>query len=174
MTEFEAATSNPGDFVTHTQPVPTSMARVWQVISTPGILSECHPFCQDNPVEKWPGVGSRDQVHYYNGLVLEREFINWIEGVGYDLIASSEDGMRFKVSWRINAGEDDQSCLTLTITQHFLQVSDKKARQFNRLLGNYLEQAMKGFEYYIRTGMPVVRNQFGSHHQFSPPVPIDD
>ncbi len=28
---------------------------VWRVISTPGNLELCHPFCASNPVHTWPG-----------------------------------------------------------------------------------------------------------------------
>ncbi|MDK1292926.1 MAG: hypothetical protein QGM46_11440 [Actinomycetota bacterium] len=58
---------------------------VWEAISTPGILELCHPFCQANPVTVWPGAGSLDEVHYFNGMVYERRFLEWIDGVGYSL-----------------------------------------------------------------------------------------
>ena len=155
--------------ITRSQALPTTTDGVWQVISTPGILAECHPFCSQNLVEKWPGVGSKDKIYYYSGLVLEREFTTWIDGVGYDLKARTEEGLRYRVSWRITPEEDLQSSLSITIKPH----SEERVEQYARLLGRYLEQVLQGIEYYIRSGNPVSRNQFGSHRLFSPPVPVE-
>lgn len=163
--------SKPGEPIAHSQDVPATREEVWQIISRPGSLIDYHPFCQSNPVEIWPGEGSRDRIYYYSGIVLRRDFKTWIDGVGYDLIASSEDGMRFKVIWRITTGENDHSCLNLTIIPFLMQDSERRMKQYSRLLGRYLEQVSRGFEFYVRTGERVQRNQFGSHRLFSPPVP---
>jgi hypothetical protein len=171
MQNRDLETSKPGEPITFSQRVEASKEKVWREISKPGNLTDFHPFCKSNPVEIWPGEGSRDKIYYYSGLVLVREFISWIEGEGYDLIASAEDGMRFKVSWRITEEEHNQSCLNLSIRPYILGNSEKRMRQYSRLLGKYLDQVLQGFEYYMRTGKPVTRNQFGSHRWFSPPVP---
>jgi len=160
-----------GEPIAHSQMVPTTKDAIWQIISRPGNLNDFHPFCQSNPVEIWPGEGSRNRIYYYSGLVLTRDFISWMDGVGYDLIASSEDGMRFKVIWRITSVENDFSCLNLTIRPFLMQDSERRMKQYSRLLGRYLEQVSQGFEFYVRTGERVHRNQFGSHRLFSPPVP---
>lgn len=159
-----------GEPIPHSQTVPASMERVWQVISEPGNLVYFHPFCESNPVEIWPGVGSRDKVCYYNGLVLVRDFTNWIEGSGYDLIASAELGLQFKVSWRIIQENSENSSLNLVIQQVLEQDSERKVQQFTRLLAKYLQQVLQGFEYYMRSGERVTRNQFGPHRLFSPAV----
>jgi hypothetical protein len=159
-----------GEPISHSQSVPVSREDVWEVISRPGNLVDFHPFCESNPVEVWPGVGSKDKIYYYNGLVLEREFTAWIEGIGYDLTTTSENGMQFKVSWRITPAENNHSSLTLTISQVLKQGSERKMKQFSRLLKKYLIQVGGGFEYYLRTGERVRRNQFGSHRLFSSPV----
>ena len=171
MQNHNVETSKLGEPISHSQRVEASKEEVWREITKPGNLTDFHPFCQSNPVEIWPGKGSRDKIYYYSGLVLVREFINWIEGDGYDLIAGSEEGMRFKVSWRITDEEHGKSCLTLSIRPYIMGNSEKRMRQFSRLLGKYLNQVSKGFEYYMRTGKPIARNQFGSHRWFSPPVP---
>jgi hypothetical protein len=165
MVNPDQGNSKLGNPITHTQAIPASMEDVWEIISRPGILTEYHPFCQKNIVEKWPGIGSKDKILYFSGLQLEREFIAWREGSGYDLIASSEEGLRYEVSWRLTGSGDDQSQLTLTITPY----SRERMEQYSRLLGKYLEQLMKGLEFFVRTGTPVMRNQFGSHRLFSPP-----
>lgn len=159
-----------GEPIPHSQVTQASQEQVWQVISEPGNLEYFHPFCKRNPVEKWPGVGSRDRIYYYNGLVLVRDFNNWIEGGGYDLIASAEEGLQFKVTWRILTNNEGTTSLNLTIFQVLDQETDRKAQQYSRLLAKYLQQVGLGFEFYLRTGERVTRNQFGAHRLFSPPV----
>ena len=171
MQNYDLEPPELGEPITHSRRVEASKEEVWREISKPGNLIDFHPFCQSNPVEIWPGKGSRDKIYYFSGLVLVREFLTWIEGDGYDLIASAENGMRFKVSWRITDEEQGQSCLNLTIRPYIMGNSKKRMRQYSRLLGKYLEQVLQGFEYYMRTGKPVARNQFGSHRWFSPAVP---
>ena len=43
--------------------------QVWEAISMPGNLEHCHPFCARNPIQVWPGEGSRDEVHYLSGWI---------------------------------------------------------------------------------------------------------
>jgi hypothetical protein len=170
MTELDQDALKLGEPISHSQPVPVSRERVWQVISRPGNLIDFHPFCESNPVEVWPGVGSRDRIYYYSGLVLVRDFTAWSEGTGYDLTATSDNGMQFKVFWRITTEGDESSALNLTIKQVLEQSSEKRVKQYAKLLGKYLKQVGQGFEYYLSTGERVTRNQFGSHRLFSPPV----
>ena len=96
-----------GDPIPHSITVSDSSERIWQVISMPGNLEYFHPFCERISVDIWPGTGSRDRIFYYNGLVLTREFDKWIDGEGYDLTASAEDGLSFRVYWRIQEEIDD-------------------------------------------------------------------
>jgi hypothetical protein len=159
-----------GPPITHTQSLFVSDEEVWNLISKPGNLVDFHPFCESNPVEIWPGVGSRDVIHYYSGLVLVREFDAWYEGIGYDLTATADMEFRYQVIWRINPGEDQHSSLTITIRQFTDQLPEKKVDQYARLLGVYLQQVGQGLEYFLRTGDRVTRNQFGSHRFFSPPI----
>lgn len=51
--------------------------KVWDIISSPGNLEYCYPFCESNPVDKWPGKESIDYVNYYNGLKYIRKFTDW-------------------------------------------------------------------------------------------------
>ena len=159
-----------GKPIPHSQAVQASQEHVWKVISEPGNLVNFHPFCERNPVDKWPGVGSRDRIFYYNGLVLVRDFTAWFDGQGYDLVASAEEGLKFKVAWRITPIDSQNSELKITIHQVIEGEPDKKVEQFNRLLAKYLQQVLQGFEYYMHTGEQVTRNQFGAHRLFSPPA----
>ena len=56
--------------VSRTIAAPTSKA--WEMISSPGTLPLYHPFCEKNPVYEWPGTGSHDEIHYFNGVVLNQ------------------------------------------------------------------------------------------------------
>lgn len=170
MAESSQIEDKIGPPITHTQSLPVPAQEVWKLISKPGNLVDFHPFCKSNEVEIWPGIGSRDVIHYYSGLVLVRDFDAWYEGTGYDLIAKAEMGLRFRVCWRINPSEDNHSSLTITIQQFPDQMSEKKLDQYARLLHKYLQQVGQGVEYHLRTGERVTRNQFGSHRFFSPPI----
>jgi hypothetical protein len=146
---------------------------VWDIISSPGSLEQCHPFCAKNPVDQWPGVGSRDEVHYLSGWVFERRFVEWIDGVGYDLeIGRSGEETSF-VSWRI-APIDYKTCtLRIAVYPHVLQRVPVAIRWLPHLLRvrpqltSYLTSVVRGFEWYATKGQPVPRNQFGTHPWFS-------
>jgi hypothetical protein len=149
-------------------------AGVWSVISSPGNLERCHPFCRTNPVESWPGIGSRDSIEYYSGWLFERDFTNWIDGVGYDLEIGRRGGRRSAVSWRIRELDDGNSVLGITIYPVGLQHLPVVIRWLPHLvtvgpmLRSYLDSVVRGFEHYMTTGHPVRRNQFGPHRWFSP------
>ena len=146
---------------------------IWSVISSPGNLEDCHPFCEKNPVDAWQGVGSRDAVQYYNGRVLSRDFVTWIDGVGYDLIIGRIGGRKSYVSWRITEVKGGAGSLSITIYPHALQKIPVTIRwipyvsYIRPALKSYLESVVLGFDWVIRTGEPVSKDQFGSHSWFS-------
>jgi hypothetical protein len=147
---------------------------VWSVISNPGNLELCHPFCRRNPVESWPGIGSHDAIEYYSGWRFERRFTGWIDGGGYDLEIGRKGGRRTAVSWRIREVDDGTSVLGITTYPVGLQHLPVVVRWLPHLvtmrpmLRSYLDSVLRGFEHYLTTGQPVTRNQFGSHRWFSP------
>lgn len=149
---------------------------LWKVISMPGNLEYCHPFCKSNPVLNWPGHGSRDEVHYLNGLIYERRFCDWIDGVGYDLNIGRRDGPRSFVSWRIAAENGDRSSLRIVVYPYVLQQLPVFARwaphllRVRPMLRRYLSSVVKGFEWFMTHGEAVPRNQWGSHPWFSVPA----
>ena len=159
--------------VSVSQRIEASPERVWSAITRPNNLEACHPFCEKNPVSEWPGAGSKDTIHYYSGLVLHREFVTWIDGIGYDLIIGRKEGRKSLVSWRITDEEQDTSSLTITICPHIMQNIPVAFRWIPHILTirpslrSYLNSVIRGFEWYVRTGTPVKRNQFGSHKWFS-------
>ena len=146
---------------------------IWIVISRPGNLESCHPFCASNPVEVWPGSSSRDEVHYLNGLVFERRFRYWSEGVGYDLEIGRRDGGQSWVSWRVTSIDDDCSTLRITVYPHVLQSLPTVIRWLAHvlwlrpLLTKYLDSVVRGFEWYIIHRKAVPKNAFGKHPWFS-------
>jgi hypothetical protein len=169
--ESQMGNSNPvnqnsGVAIIRTQELVASMNDAWNIISTPGNLTKWHPFCLENTVVKWMGTGSNDIILYYSGLRVERVFTGWWEGSGYDLTATSEDGLKYDVSWRLADAGNQHSKLTLTIRPY----PHERTEQYARFLEKYIEQALAGLEFFVRTGELVKRNQFGSHRLFSPPV----
>ena len=146
--------------------------KIWQVISSPSNLELFHPFCKKNPSLKWSGIDSLDEIHYYNDMILVREFTNWIDGVGYDLFIGKKNGEKSFVSWRIK-DQGSNSNLSITIYPHY-------KNKGNRILNfapffifvkpsliSYLDSVLLGLNYYIENNRKVEKNQFGVHHFFS-------
>ena len=139
----------------------------------PGNLEPCHPFCARNPVQVWPGPDSADEIQYLSGLVYQRRFSDWIEGLGYDLDIFRRDDLIASVSWRI-AEVDDQTCnLSITVYPYLLQSVPVAVRwlphllRLRPMLRTYLMSVTKGVEWYVTRAEPVPRNQFGTHRWFS-------
>lgn len=42
------------------------LAKLWEIISMPGILEKTHPFCQTNAIIRWDCESSIDTIVYYN------------------------------------------------------------------------------------------------------------
>ncbi len=157
------------------QPIAAPANEVWQAISTPHNLERCHPFCAKNPVQVWSGPGSRDEVHYLNGLVFERQFHMWIEGVGYDLYIGRRGGRLSYVSWRISPAGDRNCVLRIVVYPHVLQNVPAFIRwiphviRVRPMLKKYLKSVAGGFEWYSTHKKAVPRNKFGRHPWFSAP-----
>jgi len=150
--------------------------RVWEVISSPGLLPLYHPFCKENRVHRWPGPDSCDEVHYFSGWVFERNITNWIDGVGYELDIGRRGGRTSRVAWHITAQSEERCEICITVYPHGLQQLPVIARWFPHFfflrprLSRYLGSVIKGLDWFISVGEPVRRNQFGSHDWFSPPT----
>jgi polyketide cyclase/dehydrase/lipid transport protein len=104
-----------GDAVSVSHIIAAASDRVWQVISQPGQLTRYHPFCQATTVIKWPGVGAKDTVTYYSGIHYERDFVTWIEGVGFDIEVGPPPHKTARVEWRITELGEHQSELASTV-----------------------------------------------------------
>lgn len=153
--------------------IATSVDRVWEVISSPGNLEQCHPFCASNPVHRWPGDDAHDEIHYLSGWVFHRRFVRWIDGVGYDLEIGRDGGTTSFVTWRIDAVDDGHTRLAIAVYPAALQTTPVVIRwvlfhlRIRPMLHSYLRSVTGGFDWFLTRGEPVPRNLFGSHPWFS-------
>lgn len=152
------------------------VSKVWKTISSPGILERCHPFCKENPVKQWPGVGARDRIIYNNGVVLDRKFLRWTENSDYELVIGRGNTAAAKVVWTITPESNDHSSLKISINTYPEVALSRYPRLFLPLLRTfyfiplmrqYVACVVKGFQYYIETGQVVQPDQFGKNRLFS-------
>ena len=130
---------------------------VWKGLATPGNLKRCHPFCDSTEVESWPGVGSRDSITYYSGRSYQRNFVAWMEGVGYDIELGESPNLTARVLWRI-APQTASSCRFSIEVISYLKADledAQKARYLERLFGDhlqhYLDCVVKGVDCLLYT-----------------------
>ena len=57
--------------VSYSTKLPISSSELWSIISSPKNLENFHPFCNKNKIFKWPGLGSLDEIHYYEVSFLD-------------------------------------------------------------------------------------------------------
>src|ERR1044072_2875834 len=162
-----------GEHATRSPIIHASAAAIWKEISTAGQLNKYHPYCRENKVYKWPGVGSRDGLLYYSGLYFERDFICWSEGVGYDLLIGPPPRKSALISWTLRP-QEAQTEMSLTITpileSHLLETTKKFFVQtyFGTSSEVYLDSFLAGVEHFMTTGQAVEAAQFGAHPIYAP------
>ena len=152
---------------------PISKRQLWSHISRPGNLKDCHPFCKDNQVLERDENSHSDRLVYLNDMTYIRQFLNWNEGEGYDLIIGEEHGPQSYVVWQITELNDNQSTLSITVYPYLL-ANLNKAISFlpfvlyiRPKLRTYLKSVLRGFAYYAEYKQPVPRNHWGKHSWFS-------
>ena len=158
--------------------IDATAAGIWEIISLPGNLNLCHPFCKENIVKKWSGKDSADIIIYYSGLEFERDFFEWEIEKGYKLMIGERGKKKTEVQWEIkkskDVGEGEKTLLSISLEIPYLQQIPVIFRwiphflYFKPKMKKYLNSVLRGFEYYITARKPVTRNQFGSHSWFSP------
>ncbi len=159
--------------VSASQPIAAPREAVWRVISAPGNLESCHPFCKQNPVHAWDGADSRDEIHYLSGWMYERRFSEWYDGRGYDLEMYRGEQHIASVAWRITDVDEASSLLEIIVYPRVFQHWPAIARWFAHwlrikpYLRSYLRSVVMGFEWYITKGERVPRDAFGKHPWFS-------
>lgn len=169
--------------------VAASADDVWSAISESGNLLNIHPFCERNEVERWDGACSRDRVHYYSGVHYQREFLDWFDGVGYDLVLGPTEARTALVRWRIadpagparadsaNSAADAESpgcefsIKVVALLRGDVPTAERDRyaeKMIRRALPSYLDSVVRGTAYFSETGTPVTKNQFGTHPIYSP------
>ena len=157
------------------RPIAAPADAVWRAISTPGNLEPGHPFVHRNPVHRWPGPDSHDEVRYLSGWIFERRFRRWREGEGYDLEIGRPGGRTSFVSWRVRPVDETSCRFRITVYPFALQRLPVVVRWVPYLLylrprlASYLTSVIRGFEWYLTHGEPVPRDHFGRHPWFSAP-----
>ena len=152
---------------------PISKSQLWSLISRPGNLKDWHPFCKDNAALEWGNNIHNDRLEFLNGMTYIRQFLNWIEGEGYDLIIGEENGSQSYVVWQITELSNNQSSLSITVYPYLL-ANLNKALSFlpfvlyiRPKLRTYLKSVLRGFAYFVEHGQAVPRNHWGKHSWFS-------
>ncbi|MXV88657.1 MAG: hypothetical protein F4117_15715 [Acidimicrobiales bacterium] len=146
---------------------------VWEAISPAGNLTDIHPFCERNEVNVWDEARSRDHVYYYSGVHYQREFCNWFDGVGYDLVLGPPEARTALVRWRIDdqGPRSDFSIKVVALLRDDVpteQCEHYAEHMIRRPLPSYLDSVVRGTAYFAETGTPVAKNQFGTHPIYSP------
>ena len=146
---------------------------LWKLVSAPGNLNDCHPFCESNEAIQWDEDGHVDRLVYLNGRTYIRQFLTWDEGKGYTLRIGEENGLQSFVQWEISAISENESQLTITVHPYLLAGYPKVVSflpyqlWIKPRMRRYLRSVVSGFEYVARTGQAVPRNHFGRHPWFS-------
>lgn len=154
--------------------IDASVTAVWAAISAAGQLNRYHPYCRKNPVERWPGVGSRDGVEYYSGLYFQRDIMHWREGWGYDLEIGPPPRKSAWISWSIDEIQNGCSELGIRVTpileNHLLEEVKKTfvRTYFAETIMVYLDHLLRGVDQFVTTGCDVQARQFGAHPIYAP------
>ncbi len=152
--------------------VNSSKTKVWKIISSERNLEKFHPFCKTNEVISWDNNNYIDKLEYYNGRKLQRNFTQWLEGKGYDLIIGDSRGNDSVVSWRLE-GDDSMSLLSINVKTYIFNKGNKIIKFIpfflytKPKLTSYLDSVLNGLKYYSETNTVVLRDQFGRHSWFS-------
>lgn len=161
------------DPISATVEVAASAGDVWAAISPPGNLINIHPFCERNEISVWDGARSRDHVYYYSGVHYQREFCDWFDGVGYDLVLGPAEARTALVRWRIDErdGGSEFSITAVALLRDDVPAAQREhyaEHMIRRPLPSYLDSVVRGTAYFAETGTPVTKNQFGTHPIYSP------
>lgn len=158
--------------ITVTKEIEASRGELWNFISSPEYLNDCHPFCKKNTIIKWEKGNHSDILEYLNGLVYMRNFFKWEEKRGYSLLIGEENKQQSKVVWEINS-QKNKTFLTITVYPYFLSNYPKFISfvpykfLIKPKLKSYLNSVIGGINFYMVNKIPVKRNMYGKHSWFS-------
>ena len=160
-------------FASASRSLPVSAAQVFSVLERPGHLEPFHPFCRENTALVWDEFERRDRIVYLNGLRLDRQFVQWSPGEGFELLIGGSVEKRSLVTWTLR--DDSSASSTITITVRPYIYADKNrvtnatlhALWIRPRLNAYLTSVVNGLNQYLETGERVARNAYGAHPWFS-------
>ena len=131
-----------------------------------------HPFVKTHSTPDLPiEAGSTDSLQYNSGIVINRTYGETEIGPDYltshvDVsVSGMEDQLAGYVRTTLRASD------TGTPNQCLCEVTLERANEWSdaesSLSRQYLDQMLQGFAYYLETGEPVTKNQFGPHPIYS-------
>ena len=150
-------------------------AKLWAIISKPGILEKTHPFCKKNEVIRWNREKSIDTIVYYNGRKMQRNFIDWNEGKGYQLLIGHNELADALVTWSIKESHN-HSILSIGIVLYLDNSLGHIPKVLRKIIGHlylypimksYLNSVLSGFKFFSEKNKTVTKNQFGYNQLFS-------
>jgi hypothetical protein len=160
-------------FASASASVPASAAQVFAVLERPGHLEPFHPFFRENTALVWDESERRDRIVYLNGLRLDRQFVQWSPGEGFELLIGGSVDKRSLVTWTLSDDSSASSTITITVRPYIYAGKPRvTSAAINRLwigprLTSYLTSVENGLNQYLETGERVARNAWGSHPWFS-------
>lgn len=156
-------------------PVAAPADVAWKVLARPGNLIDIHPFCCANTVERWPGVGARDTVHFYSGSLVHRNFVAWEEGAYYTVIVTDrKERQHAEVEFRISPDERGPgSVFAISVWPMMFEFLPVRVREIlwdlriRSFFDRYFSAVGRGLAYHVETGRRVRKDQFGRLRGYS-------
>ncbi|HAN07784.1 MAG TPA: hypothetical protein DCP89_04735 [Acidimicrobiaceae bacterium] len=171
---FAELNMKPATPISRSVSIAASASDLWTAISDAGNLKRLHPFCERNEVERWPGPKGIDHIYYYSGVHYQRDVLSWHDGQGYDLMVGPLSGKISFAKWRIEEFSPNACNFSIEVTSYIrndVSSEDRsryETRVIKRAIPPYLDAVVQGVAYFVETGDPVTRNQFGAHEIYSP------
>lgn len=144
-------------FASASASVPASAAQVFAVLERPGHLEPFHPFCRENTALVWDESERRDRIVYLNGLRLDRQFVQWSPGEGFELLIGGSVDKRSLVTWTLSDDSSASSTITITVRPYIYAGKPRvTSAAINRLwigprLTSYLTSVENGLNQYLET-----------------------
>ncbi len=146
---------------------------VFGAVSEPRHLETFHPFCRSNPIIRWNAESRRDVIEYRNGRVFVREFLEWSDLEGFELLIGPTGWQRSLVLWTFEERGESSCRVSIQIHPHVFQPRPQFVffllgrRWVRKSLETYLRSVLLGLKHYCETGENVAPNQWGVHPYFS-------
>ena len=106
---------------------------------------------------------------------MQRKFIDWNEGKGYQLLIGQNELTDALVTWSIEESLN-HSLLSINIVLYLDNSLAHIPKVFRRIIGqfylapmmkSYLNSVLAGFKFFSENKQRVTKNQFGYNHLFS-------